>query len=119
MKGTIKNIFGAIALAAAVGFVVVACDKSDSKETPDAVATADGQLSGTYVDESGELSYTFAGNKMTVGHGDHGHDYTFEIKDGKLIETSDQGTVEYECSLEGDKLTLTKEGQEPLVLTKK
>jgi hypothetical protein len=117
MKNTIKNIFGIIALAAAVGFVVVACDKSESSDTA-ATDTASGQLSGTYVDEGGEVSYTFSGNKMTMSHGGHDHEYTFEVKEGKLIVTTEHGATESDFSLEGDKLTLVTEG-ETLVLTKK
>jgi hypothetical protein len=116
MKNAIKNIFGIIALVAVVGFVVVACDKNNSSDSA-ATTSASGQLSGTYVDESGEVSYTFSGNKMIMGHGDHDHEYTFEIKDGKLIATSEHGATESGFSLEGDKLTLVRDDQ-TLVLTK-
>jgi hypothetical protein len=58
---------------------------------------------GTYVEESGVLSYIFSGNKLTVEvNGNVVNELTYELKDGWII-TSDGGENRY--TLEGNKLT--------------
>jgi DNA-binding beta-propeller fold protein YncE len=108
MKNAIKNIFGIIALAAAIAFGGVACDSGGGTK-----------LSGTYVGEMG-MTYTFSGKKVTVTFMGEKEEATYEIKDGKYYVTdpADGKVTEYTFTLEGDKLTLVN-GREKLVLTKK
>ena len=102
MKNTIK-ILGIIALAAVIGFTVVSCSGGGGG----------GKISGTYVDEDGEASFTFSGSKLTTEMWGQKGEGTFQVKDGKLILTSKEGKTEtWDYKLDGNKLTLNMMGLE-------
>ena len=102
MKNTIK-LFGIIALVAVIGFTVIACNKGGSSS-----GGGGGRLSGTYVNDMG-VSYTFSGNKISIAlNGETMSEVTYEIKDGKIFTTSEDGdaTGEITYSLKGNELTI-------------
>ena len=80
MKNTIKLI-GIIALAVIIGLTAAACNKGGG-------SGGGGKLSGTYVSDDGEMSYTFSGKKVSANAFGEKAEGTYELKDGMLIITS-------------------------------
>ena len=104
MKNTIK-LFGFIALVAIIGLAMAACGGD--------------RLSGTYADDTGIISFTFSGNKLTVEAFGQKAEGTYKTSDGKLITTSPDGKTEtYEYILDGNNLTINQHGMK-YTLTKK
>ena len=93
MKNTIK-ILGVIALAAVIGFTVIACSGGGG-----------GKLSGTFEYEGS--TRTFTGNKCTFQSGDYTSETTFTISGNKITFTRADGDVTVlKYTLSGNTLTL-------------
>ena len=107
-----KNVFrvvGIIALAALIGFSLVSCGGSGG-----------GNINGTYSDEYNMATYTFEDGKISMKSMGVTLRGTYKIGGGKITATFDgldkPDVIKY--TLQGDKLTLTMDG-ETTVLTKK
>jgi major membrane immunogen (membrane-anchored lipoprotein) len=82
-------------------FICMACSKSGGG------SGGGGKLSGTYVNEAMQTSYTFSGNKVTLEMMGEKMEFTYETKDGKLIANSaDFGKTEDAYTLKGNTLTI-------------
>jgi hypothetical protein len=92
MKNTIRLI-GLAALVAVIGLILAACGGG-------------GSLSGKYSTDDDSMSYTFSGKKVTAEAFGQKGEGTYELKDGKIIITSDGKTETYDYKLEGNTLTL-------------
>jgi len=113
MKNTLNvskiRIIGIIALAAIIGFTVIACGGGSG---------GGGKLSGTYASDDGSMVYTFSGKKVTAEAFGQKGEATYELKDGNFNMIMDGKTESYPYKLEGNKFTFDWYGME-IVLTKK
>ncbi|MCL2265946.1 MAG: hypothetical protein FWC22_07890 [Treponema sp.] len=105
MKNTIR-VIGIIVLAAVIGFTMVACGGGGGKPN------------GTYYNEQYKSSYTFSGDKLTMDVSGYTFEFTFSVKDGKLITSSDLGIAEINYTLKGKELTIFNDDGSSFTLIK-
>ena len=101
MKNTFKLI-GIIAVVAAIG-LMFSCGGGGG-----------GKLSGTYKADTGNMIYTFSGNKITFEYAGVKMEGTFETNGDQITTTWEglSGSQTDKYSIKGKKLTWTSKGME-------